>query len=187
MDMGLGNVASRIPGNPLGRISDGIFELKVLAEAGIIAPIRPDKLARMARKFIQWGTSPAAAAVLTAIQHPDETAVADELGTLTFVEVDRRSNALARALAERGVSRGEGVGIMCRNHRGFIDATLACAKLGASSLYLNTAFAGPQLVEVMKREGPQALIYDEEFDELLEGVEADVCRIVSWSEEEGGG
>src|SRR2546423_8240632 len=125
MDMGLGNVASRIPGNPLGRISDGIFELKVLAEAGIIAPIRPDKLARMGRKFIQWGTSPAAAAVLTAIQHPDEMAVADELGTLTFAEVDPRSDALPRALAERGVSPGGGVRVHCRNHPGFIDSTPA--------------------------------------------------------------
>ena len=33
--------------------------------------------------------------------------------------------------------------IMCRNHRGFIDATVACSKLGAHALYLNTAFAGP--------------------------------------------
>ena len=32
---------------------------------------------------------------------------------------------------------------MCRNHRGFIEATIACAKLGASALYLNTMFAGP--------------------------------------------
>ena len=43
---------------------------------------------------------------------------------------------------------------MCRNHRGFVDATLAIAKLGADILYLNTAFAGPQLVEVLEREKP---------------------------------
>ena len=53
---------------------------------------------------------------------------------------------------------------MCRNHRGFVEATLACAKLGASALYLNTVFAGPQLAEVMEREAPKALVYDEEFD-----------------------
>ena len=32
---------------------------------------------------------------------------------------------------------------MARNHRGFIEATLAAAKVGASSLYLNTMFAAP--------------------------------------------
>ena len=54
---------------------------------------------------------------------------------------------------------------MCRNHRGFIDATVACSKLGAHALYLNTAFAGPQITEVVKREKPVALIYDAEFEE----------------------
>ena len=70
-----------------------------------------------------------------------------------------------------GIGPGDGVGIMCRNHRGFIEATLAAAKLGASALYLNTMFAGPQLVEVTRREGPKALVYDEEFADLLDGVD----------------
>ena len=56
---------------------------------------------------------------------------------------------------------------MCRNHRGFIDATVACSKLGAHALYLNTAFAGPQITDVVDREKPVALIYDEEFEGLI--------------------
>ena len=60
------------------------------------------------------------------------------------------------------------MGIMCRNHRGFIEATVAVSKLGADALYLNTAFAGPQLTEVVEREKPKAIIYDEEFAGLLE-------------------
>ena len=74
-----------------------------------------------------------------------------------------------------GIGHGDGIGIMCRNHRGFIEATLAAAKLGASALYLNTMFAGPQLVEVMRREGPKALVYDEEFAGLLDGVDEGVA------------
>src|SRR5436309_416998 len=181
--MGLSDFTSRIPFDPVGRLSDAAFEVKVLTEAGILAPVRPDKLARMVAKYAKWGTSAAAGAVLTAINHPDDTAVVDEKGSLTFEEIDRRSNAFAHALERRGVGPGEGVGIMCRNHRGFIDATLGAAKLGASSLYLNTAFAGPQLAEVVEREGPQALIYDEEFTELLECVDERLSRVVAWSEE----
>ena len=71
---------------------------------------------------------------------------------------------------------------MCRNHRGFVEATLAAAKLGASALYLNTMFAGPQLAEVTRREGPKALVYDEEFTDLLEGVDDSVQRVVGWSD-----
>ena len=52
---------------------------------------------------------------------------------------------------------------MCRNHRGFVDVSIAVAKLGADVLYLNTAFAGPQLVDVLEREQPPVVVHDEEF------------------------
>jgi acyl-CoA synthetase (AMP-forming)/AMP-acid ligase II len=181
------SVVRRIPFDPVGRIADGAFELKVLTEAGIIGPVRPDKLARMGWRLARWGASPATAVAVAAIHRPDETAVIDEQGTLTFEEMHRRSNAVAHSLAELGVGAGDGVGIMCRNHRGFIDATLGAAKLGASSLYLNTAFAGRQLVEVMEREGPEVLVYDEEFTELLEGLPSGVERVVAWQDEGDGG
>ena len=70
--------------------------------------------------------------------------------------------------------------IMCRNHRGFIEATVAVAKLGANALYLNTAFAGPQLTEVVKREKPVAIVYDEEFADLLEDAGKRRKRFVAW-------
>ena len=95
-------------------------------------------------------------------------AIVDEAGTLTFAEVDRRTNALARGLSGAGVKEQDSVAIMCRNHRGFIEATIACSKLGAGALYLNTAFAGPQIADVMRREDPVALIYDEEFGDLVQ-------------------
>ena len=94
--------------------------------------------------------------------------IVDERGTLTFEEVHRRTNALARALGRAGIAEGDGVAIMCRNHRGFIEATVACSKLGAGALYLNTAFAGPQIADVIEREDPVAVIYDEEFAELVQ-------------------
>src|SRR5215217_2339753 len=72
---------------------------------------------------------------------------------------------------------------MCRNHRGFIESTIALSKLGADSLYLNTAFAAPQLVEVVQREKPKALIFDEEFYELLEDAAHRRKRFVAWHDE----
>ena len=154
--------------------------LKVLADADVVRPLRPDKLARMGATLVRWGRGPAAGYITAAVVCPDEPAVIDELGTLSFAELDRRTNALADSLARAGVQEGEGVGIMCRNHRGFVEATVAVAKLGADALYLNTAFAGPQLTEVVEREGPTALIYDEEFTELLEQAGDGRLRFVAW-------
>jgi acyl-CoA synthetase (AMP-forming)/AMP-acid ligase II len=176
--------------NPVGAstraISDVFFDIRVLREAGLLGAIAPDKLLRIGKLLARWGASPAVAPAVAAIRDPDTLGVSDEIGELDFAEVNRRSNALAHSLAEMGVEAGDGVGVMIRNHRGFVDATMACAKLGASILYLNTAFAGRQLVEVMEREGPEALIYDQEFENLLEGLPEDVTRVIASEEEQDG-
>ncbi len=162
-------------------VSDSVFEAKVLREAGIVGLVRPDKAAKVATTFLRWGASPATGVATAAHKYPHETMLIDERGSLSFERVHRRTNALAHAFAGMGIGHGDGIGIMCRNHRGFIEATLAAAKLGASALYLNTMFAGPQLVEVMRREGPKALVYDEEFAGLLDGVDEGIARVVAWS------
>jgi acyl-CoA synthetase (AMP-forming)/AMP-acid ligase II len=169
------------------KASDKAFEVKVLREAGILGLHRPDKSVKVASAFLRWGASPALGITTAAIHHPDETALIDERGSLSFEQVHRRSNALAHAFAEMGIGHGDGVGIMCRNHRGFVEATLAAAKLGASALYLNTMFAGPQLAEVTRREAPKVLVYDEEFTELLGGVDGGVERVVGWTDAPAGG
>jgi acyl-CoA synthetase (AMP-forming)/AMP-acid ligase II len=168
---------------PVGAASDAVFDIKVLREVGLLGPIGPRSLARLVNILARWGTAPAGMAALAAIREGDRVAMRDELGELSFEEVHQRSNALAHALADLGVETRDGVGIMCRNHRGFIDATLGGAKLGASLLYLNTAFAGRQLVDVMEREGPEVLIYDQEFEGLLEELPESVTRVIAWREE----
>jgi len=164
--------------------ADSIFEAKVLREAGIVGLVRPDKAAKVATTFLRWGASPATGVATAAHKYPHETMIVDERGSLSFERVHRRSNALAHAFAAMGIGPGDGIGIMCRNHRGFIETTLAAAKLGASALYLNTMFAGPQLVEVTRREQPKALVYDEEFAGLLDGVDERVARVVAWTDGE---
>jgi acyl-CoA synthetase (AMP-forming)/AMP-acid ligase II len=180
----LKRLAARIPGNPVGKVADAAFVLKVAGESGLARPARPDKLARMGLTYVRWGKNPATAATLAAIRYPDETYLEDERGSLTFAEVESRSNALARALRdEGGVREGDGIAIMARNHRGFVDATLAASKLGCSTLFLNTMFAGPQISAVVEREGPKALIYDEEFSGLLGDVNDGLTRFVAWTDD----
>ena len=74
---------------------------------------------------------------------------------------------------------------MARNHRNFIDVTLAVAKLGAHALYLNTMFSGPQLEGVMEREEPgRAGLRRRSSRELLSEADADtgVKRFVAWND-----
>jgi fatty-acyl-CoA synthase len=164
--------------------ADSAFELKVLHEAGVLGLLRPDKALKMGTTFVRWGASPATGVATAAIHHPHEIAIVDERGALSFERLHRRTNALAHSFAAMGIGHEDGVGVICRNHRGFVEATLAAAKLGASVLYLNTMFAGPQLAEVTRREKPKALVYDSEFAGLLEGVDDSVARVIGWVDED---
>jgi len=153
---------------------------RVFTRAGLIAPMRPDRAARAAAELARFGPTPAAGYGAAAARTPDALAVIDELGELTFADVHRRTNALAYSLRESGVREGDGVAIMCRDHRGFVEATVAVSKLGAHALYMNTAFAAPQLAEVVQREEARAIVYDEEFSELLAEAGRRRKRFVAW-------
>jgi fatty-acyl-CoA synthase len=183
---GLNRVA-RLQVGKLGALGEIPAVIRDLADVGILHPVRPDKLARALAVLQRWGASPAAGVAVAAIERGDAPGFIDELGTLSFAEIHERSNRLANALRKEGVGPGDGVAIMCRNHRWFVDATLAAAKLGASALYMNTGFAEPQFTGVVEREEPSALIYDQEFAEVLsEAREAGGRKLscfVAWLDE----
>jgi fatty-acyl-CoA synthase len=144
----------------------------------------PRKVASVLRALDHLGPIGGAIAVAAA-RHGERTGVIDERGSLTFGEIDARSDALAYGLRARGVAEGETIGILCRNHRGFLDVTFAAAKLGTRALYLNTDFAGPQLRDVCAREGVSLLVHDEEYAELVAPIETKHRTLLGWTDEPG--
>ena len=171
-----------IAGSVTAALEQAIVTARTAVSSGLVRPIRPDRIVRSLMAVQKWGYTPATGYITNATRYPDEDAIIDELGRLTFAEVHERTNRLVSGLADAGVVEGDGVAIMCRNHRYFVESVVACSKLGAHALFLNTAFAGPQLTEVVKREKPVALIYDEEFSELLEDAGKRRKRFVAWHE-----
>jgi acyl-CoA synthetase (AMP-forming)/AMP-acid ligase II/uncharacterized membrane protein len=165
-------------------LDQALETVRTVWSAGLVRPIRPDRLMRSLMAIQRWGYTPATGYIANAVRYPDQDAVVDDLGRLTFAEVHDRTNRLASGLADAGVLEGDGVAIMCRNHRYFVESVVALSKLGAHALFLNTQFAGPQLTEVVKREKPVAIIYDEEFADLLEDAGKRRKRFVAWYEGE---
>jgi acyl-CoA synthetase (AMP-forming)/AMP-acid ligase II len=168
----------------LNRVRNRLEVVDTLRRAGLVKPSRPDRLARAGMAYLRWKPTPAGGFSVADARYPDQLAIADELGTLTFHEVHTRTNALANALSDMGVNEGDGVAVMCRNHRGFIEATVACSKLGANVLYLNTSFAGPQLADVVARENPTTIIYDEEFHGLVKQGAEGRRQILAWVDDQ---
>jgi fatty-acyl-CoA synthase len=165
--------------NLVTRIPEALRSIRILHRAGLVPLPRIDEGIRSLRYIRQIGPI-AGAARLSAKRDARKIGLVDEDGPLTFLQLDRRSNALARAWADRGVGEGAMIAVLCRDHRGLVDSMLAAGKLGARLLLMNTGFAKPQFVDVAKREQVSALVYDEEFTDLLSGVEQSVPRFLAW-------
>src|SRR5437763_12063083 len=102
-----------------GAIADRLHMARTFARAGVLKPSRPDRALRAALELHRWGPTLAAGYLGAAARYPARAAVIDERGSVTFADVDRNTNAIARGLAGYGVHPGDSVAIMCRNHRWF--------------------------------------------------------------------
>ena len=153
----------------------------ILVRAGLLKPVRPDRLVGMALALARWGITPATGYAAGAARTPDRAALVDDDGVLTFREVDRRSDRLAGELRRRGIQDGDAVGLLARNSRGFVESVVALSKCGADVLYLNTGSSAGQLAEVLDREGATAVLHDAELAGLV--AEAAPSRIAVTTEE----
>lgn len=173
--------ASKVPAL-VARASELARSVMVMQRSGMTSLARPDEGLRSLRAVSQLG--PVAGAVsIAARRAPHDVAIVDERGELTYQQLDRKSNALARAFMQRGIRENTVVAALCRDHRMLVLTMLATGKLGARMLLMNTGFGQSQLADVAKREQARALIYDEEFADLLSGVSEDTDRYLAWVEE----
>ncbi|MGH3646257.1 MAG: acyl-CoA synthetase [Micromonosporaceae bacterium] len=151
----------------------------VLQQRGLLRLSRPDEMLKSLVSVRQLG--PFAGAVkIAARRDPDALGLVDDLGELTFTQLDKRSNSLARAWHADGMKPGDVIGLLCRDHRGLLDGMFAAAKVGARAVLLNTGFAGRQLADVAAREGIVAIAYDQEFAPVVAAVGGDVRRYLAW-------
>jgi fatty-acyl-CoA synthase len=167
------------------RFGDEAYFAALCIRAGLVGPELPHKVAQLMLAFDRYGMIGGALST-AAIRSGDRAGVIDELGKLTFSQLDERSNRLANAWRDRGLEAGEGVTILARNHRFFIDAVFAAAKSGARIILLNTDFAAPQIREVAGREGTDLLVHDDEYANMLEGIDPPRGRYRAWTDDDGG-
>jgi fatty-acyl-CoA synthase len=168
------------------RFGDEAYFAALSIRSGLVGPELPHRVAQLLLAFERFGML-AGAVAAGAIRHGDRAAMIDERGEVSYRELDRRSNALANAWREHGLEAGEGVAILARNHRGFLEAIFAAAKCGARIVLLNTSFAAPQIREVADREGTDLLVYDDEYAKMLECVDPPRGRWRAWIDDEDAG
>src|SRR5439155_16845117 len=97
-----------------------------LRRAGILDWESPRTLWRMARVLGGQSFGPGALCALAAARYPDQLAIVDECGALSYAELQSRVQRLGASLRPRhGIGPDRALGVLCRNHRSFVDALLA--------------------------------------------------------------
>lgn len=80
------------------------------------------------------------------------------IATLTFGELDARSNRVARLLSARGVLRGDRLGFFMPNRVEFIDLFLACVKLGVIVVPINVLYREREISHIVTDAEPKAVV-----------------------------
>lgn len=93
-----------------------------------------------------------------AARAPDEPAVTCDGLTLTRAELDASTNRLARAYAERGVGVGDYVTMVLPNSIEWIQAAVACWKLGAVPQPLSARLPAAELASLLTLRPPTLLV-----------------------------
>jgi long-chain acyl-CoA synthetase len=93
-----------------------------------------------------------------AARSPDHVAICGEGRTITFGELDERSNRLANALAALGVSKGDRVVYVDRNATEYWEVAFATAKLGAAITPLNFRLSGGEIATIIADAEPSAAV-----------------------------
>jgi acyl-CoA synthetase (AMP-forming)/AMP-acid ligase II len=171
--------------NAAGQLTGAAGLANTMRRSGLLTTLRPDKYLRIAAMMARENMSVTSGFASSAQRCPDRAGLVDELGTLTWRQLDQRADALAAALQALPAGAPQVVGIMARNHRGFVLSLIAANRIGADVLLLNTSFAGPALAEVVTREAVDAIIFDEEFTATVDRALSDrptAARIVAWTD-----
>lgn len=140
-----------------------------LVRSGIL-PLTPWGWWQAARSWWRCGPGLAFLLDLTASRFPQRRALHDEQGALTFAELRQQCWALASALHTQGVGPGQQVGLLCKNHRGFVLGLLALNRLGADVLPLGCDTPEAVLSKILERQKITILLHDGERSLELPGV-----------------
>jgi bile acid-coenzyme A ligase len=93
-------------------------------------------------------------------EKPDAPAITDASHTVTWRDLDRRTNRIARGLAKAGVKQGDVVSIALPNTAGFLEAALGLWKAGATPQMLSWRLPRHEADAVMELAETPILISD---------------------------
>ena len=95
----------------------------------------------------------------------------------SYAETCRQAAEYATRLADRGVTAGDRVALLCGNRPEFLGLFLGCGWIGAVSVPINTASRGLQLRHILANSGAKLIAVEAELLPALDGIDLSSCTI----------
>jgi acyl-CoA synthetase (AMP-forming)/AMP-acid ligase II len=95
-----------------------------------------------------------------AVHRPDATAVVCGECRLSYADLDRRSDALARGLLGRGVRPQDRVAVLLGNRAEYLEIYEAAARSGLVLVPVNTQLSSPEIEYILEDSGAVLLVTD---------------------------
>ena len=159
------------------------YKLKVLRQIGLLKAQNPVRLAKAGKKLAAWGPGFPSAVGAAAARKPQQIAIIDDAGQLTWRETSDAINRVTQTLKDRGFVPGDPIAVLCRNHRHMVIAMVAISQMGGRMLLLNTMASAGQLTELVKRENAKMVILDQEFLAVAGDIDRDLL-VVAWEDDD---
>lgn len=154
--------------------------LAPLVKSGVLGAMGPVAAGKALKGIIQWKFLPSGLLAIAAARDGKRPAIIDDHGELSYQQLHEQSTTLAKALFRAGLRERNKIGVLCRNHRGFILALCAHGRLGTDLVLLNTAASAQQTRAVIHEQKLDVLFIDEEFLPLLPKDFDDCPIVVAW-------
>src|SRR4029450_5082134 len=106
------------------------------------------------------------------VDRRDAPAITYQDRTITYAELDARSNRVAHALRAAGIERGDRVAILDKNVPEFFELLLGAGKIGAVLAAVNWRLAPPEIAQVVNDSTALVLVVGAEFLPCIEEIES---------------
>ncbi len=142
--------------------------MRTLREAGAVSPKAPLAIAKAFPWLVGRGPSMGIVAQMNAVTLGHKIAIFDKNGSVSWKELDLRSNRAANALRALGLRGNARVALLLRNGREIVEMTLGAQKLGIVACPLNTWAKPKELRTTLEQSRASVLVYDTAHSEQVE-------------------
>ncbi len=114
------------------------------------------------------------------VMDPGAPALIHRDQVISWGELERRSNNLARALLAAGLVTGDKVAFYLRNHSAYMETLAACFKARLTHVNINYRYVEDELWYILDNSDAKAVVFDADFRERVEALQHRPLQVDCW-------